>query len=114
MQFVMSASDDNPTLVLGFDLSTQSFTATIARIEKSAEPAVFRLQPVATHAVHFGTELPQYGSPSGYIADTATVASMAEEPADVKHAHPHMWLEALDVLLGKFNGVGVWFGGINK
>lgn len=49
---------------------------------------------IAQTSVNFGAELPQYGSPSGFIP--------GGENGEV-HADPRMWLEALDLLLERLS-----------
>ncbi len=73
-----------PAMFLGFDSSTQSLTAVII------DPASGRI--VLQESVNFGNELPQYGSPSGFIPGGSN--------GEV-HADPLMWLDALDLLLGR-------------
>jgi xylulokinase len=83
------------SLVLGLDSSTQSFSAVIL---DTAEGSV-----VADHAVNFGKDLPQYGQPHGY-AESGVRGEV--------HANPLMWLEALDLLLGRMKEAGVDFSQI--
>ncbi len=68
-------------MFLGLDSSTQSLTAVII------DPASGKI--TCQLSVNFGTDLPQYGSPSGFIPGGAD--------GEV-HANPLMWLEALDLL----------------
>lgn len=68
-------------MFLGLDSSTQSLTAVI--IDPSSGEITCQL------SVNFGTELPAYGSPSGFIP--------GGDGGEV-HANPAMWLEALDLL----------------
>lgn len=71
-------------MFLGFDSSTQSLTAVLIN------PACGEV--VLQHSVNFGADLPHYGSPSGFIP--------GGNDGEV-HACPLMWLEALDLLLGR-------------
>jgi len=71
-------------MFLGLDSSTQSLTAVI--MDPSAGTIVCQL------SVNFGSELPQYLSPSGFIPGGA---------GGEVHANPAMWLEALDLLLSR-------------
>lgn len=74
-------------MYLGLDSSTQSLSALL--IDSTGGAAV------AEASVNFGKDLPQYGSPSGFL------------PGGVDgevHADPLMWLEALDLLLAKLSG----------
>lgn len=73
-------------MFLGFDSSTQSLSAILL------DPDSKRIH--AEFSVNFGTDLPAYGSPSGFIP--------GGQPGEV-HAHPTMWLEALDLLLEKLS-----------
>lgn len=82
-------------LVLGLDSSTQSLSAVILDTESGAI--------VAEHSVNFGSDLPNYGQPSGY--------DPSGERGEV-HANPMMWVEALDLLLGRMKNDGVDFGEI--
>lgn len=77
-------------LYLGIDAGTQSMKGIIIDPEtgKHTEPV----------SVHFGRELPQYRSPDGFLPN--------DDPA-IRHADPAMWLDALDLLLGKMRGKGL-------
>ena len=71
-------------MFLGLDSSTQSLTAVL--IQPSTGEIVCQI------SVNFGADLPQYGSPSGFI------------PGGVDgevHSNPLMWLDALDLLFGR-------------
>ena len=83
------------SLVLGLDSSTQSLSAVILDTEAGTV--------VANHTVNFGNDLPQYGQPHGYDESGAR--------GEV-HANPLMWVEALDLLLGRMKDAGVDFSGI--
>lgn len=69
-------------MLLGLDLSTQSFTAMV--IDTAAGKIV------ACESVNFGTDLPQFHAPSGFIPGGTD--------GEV-HADPRMWLDALEQLL---------------
>lgn len=71
-------------MFLGFDSSTQSLTAVIINPQTG--------EIVLQESVHFGNDLPQYKSPSGFIP-----GGMDGEV----HSDPLMWLDALDLLLGR-------------
>lgn len=73
-------------MFLGLDSSTQSLTAVLIDPEKG--------EITAQLSVNFGTDLPQYLSPSGFIP--------GGEKGEV-HANPMMWLEALDLLFGRLS-----------
>ena len=83
------------SLVLGFDSSTQSLSAVILDTEAGTV--------VADHSVNFGKDLPQYGQSHGYDESGAR--------GEV-HANPLMWVEALDLLLGRMKEEGVDFSEI--
>lgn len=72
------------TMFLGFDSSTQSLTAVIINPERG--------EIVLQESVNFGRDLPDYNCPSGFIA-----GGMNGEV----HSNPLMWLDALDLLLGR-------------
>ncbi|MDB4353951.1 FGGY-family carbohydrate kinase [Akkermansiaceae bacterium] len=82
--------------VLGLDSSTQSISAVILDTDSG--------QLVAEASVNFGNDLPHYGQPSGYDASGAR--------GEV-HSNPLMWLEALDLLLGRMKADGVDFSNIS-
>lgn len=71
-------------MFLGFDSSTQSLSAVVIDTRSG--------RIVHQQSVNFGADLPQYGAPSGFIPGGAN--------GEV-HANPQMWLDALDLLLGK-------------
>ena len=75
---------------LGLDASTQSLSAMVI------DTATGEL--VVDETVSFGTELPQYNSPNGFLP--------ADDPL-VKHSDPLMWLDALDLLLQRCVDQGV-------
>lgn len=75
-------------MFLGLDSSTQSLTAVVI------DPGAGRI--VRTESVNFGAELPHYGAPNGFIPGGA---------GGEVHADPRMWLEALDLLLGRLGAV---------
>jgi xylulokinase len=71
-------------LFLGLDSSTQSLSAIVI---DSTEGRV-----VVDESVNFGAELPAYGSPQGVLPNA--------DPG-VRHSDPLMWVEALELLLGR-------------
>ena len=71
-------------MLLGLDSSTQSLTAVLI------DPASGRI--ACQLSVNFGSDLPHYASPSGFIPGGAN--------GEV-HANPQMWLEALDLLFSR-------------
>jgi xylulokinase len=81
-------AQENSGMFLGLDSSTQSLTVVVI------DPATG--VTACQHSIHFGTDLPQYGSPSGFIP--------GGENGEV-HADPRMWLEALDLIFTKLAGM---------
>lgn len=73
-------------MYLGLDSSTQSLTAVVIHPESG--------RVLVQSSVNFGAELPHYGSPSGFIP--------GGKHGEV-HAHPCMWLDALDLLLQRLS-----------
>ncbi|GAA5482891.1 xylulokinase [Haloferula sargassicola] len=71
-------------MFLGLDSSTQSLSALIIDADRGTI--------VHEDAIHFGRDLPHYGSPSGFIPGG---------PDGEVHADPRMWIEALDLLLSR-------------
>lgn len=81
------------SLFLGLDSSTQSLKAMLIDAEGGAI--------VATEAVNFGRDLPEYKSPNGFLE--------SHDPL-VRHSDPMMWLAALDLLLGRLSKSGASLG----
>ena len=79
-------------LYLGLDSSTQSLSAMIIDTETGSV--------VLDRSVNFGKDLPQFGSPSGFLLNP--------DPK-LKHADPLMWVAALDLLLGRLSADGTDF-----
>src|SRR5690606_21920700 len=77
------------TIYLGLDSSTQSLSALAIDVDSGSV--------VLDESVHFGRDLPHYASPSGFLDNP--------DPR-VKHSNPLMWVEALDVLLGRIKNLG--------
>ena len=71
-------------MFLGLDSSTQSLTAVLI------DPIAGEI--INQQSVNFGADLPQYGSPSGFIP-----SGFGGEV----HADPLMWLDALDLLFSR-------------
>lgn len=71
-------------MYLGFDSSTQSLTAVLI------DPSSGRI--IHQQSVNFGTDLPHFQSPSGFLKDGKN--------GEV-HANPLMWLEAVDLLCSR-------------
>ena len=71
---------------LGLDASTQSFKALLLN---TADGSVCE-----GISVHFGSELPQYHSPDGFLT---------HEDSRIRHADPLLWLAAMDLLFRKMS-----------
>jgi xylulokinase len=80
---------------LGLDSSTQSLSAVVIDTDSG--------QVVLDESVNFGTALPEYASPNGFLehADPRT-----------KHANPLLWVEALDRVLEGAKARGFEWGTI--
>ncbi len=76
-------------LTLGIDASTQSVSAILL---DTANATI-----IAETSVNFGSDLPQYGAPQGFIRGGTD--------GEV-HADPGMWLDALDLCLAKLRDSG--------
>ena len=74
-------------LYLGIDASTQSMTGTVIDCVSSTV--------LLSESVNFERDLPDYGTSAG-------VCSSAENPLEV-WSYPLMWLDALEVLLGRIS-----------
>ena len=83
-------------ITLGLDSSTQSLSAVVIDTASG--------KILVDESVNYGKELPQFDSSNGFL-------SSKEE--GVVHANPQMWLEALDVLLGRIKKSGFDFAQIN-
>ncbi|MDD5729245.1 MAG: FGGY family carbohydrate kinase, partial [Victivallales bacterium] len=68
-------------LFLGIDASTQGIKAELIETSTSSAAGSFK--------VHFGSDLPQYKSPNGYIPNSDPL---------IKRSNPLMWLDALELL----------------
>jgi xylulokinase len=77
-----------PAMFLGLDSSTQSLTAVVIH------PNTARIE--CQISVNFGSEFPEYHSPSGFIP--------GGQGGEV-HANPLMWLNALDLLLSRLSSL---------
>ena len=74
---------------LGIDAGTQSAKAELIDVGRG--------EIVAAETVHFGRELPEYGSPNGFVPNPDPKVRMAD---------PLMWLDALDRVLEKLRASG--------
>jgi xylulokinase len=80
---------------LGLDSSTQSLSAMVVDSEAG--------KVVLDTSVNFGKDLPEYGSPSGFLPNA---------DANIKHANPLMWVAALDLLLSRIKASGFSFADV--
>ena len=71
-------------MFLGLDSSTQSLSAILIDPERG--------RTLHECSVSFGNDLPEFGSPKGFLP--------ADRDGEV-HANPLLWLSALDLLLGR-------------
>ena len=78
---------------IGIDAGTQSLKGLLIEPQTG-----FCSTPVA---VHFGRDLPQYGSPDGFLP--------CLDP-QIRRANPRMWLDALDLLLERMRAAGLPLG----
>ncbi|MBR2713875.1 MAG: carbohydrate kinase [Kiritimatiellae bacterium] len=82
-------------LTLGIDSSTQGVKAVVWDV--AAGKVVF------SAAVNYGRDLPQYGSPDGFLPNADVL---------VRHADPRMWVEGLELVLAKLQASGCPMGDI--
>jgi len=82
-------------LYLGLDSSTQSLSALV--IDSDAGRVVLQ------QAVNFGQDLPEYGSPHGFLPNP--------DPQTV-HANPLLWVAALELLFSKLKAAGFDFSAV--
>ena len=75
-------------LYLGIDASTQGIKSELVDTE---------LGTTSGCAVHFGRDLPQYGSPDGFLPNPDPL---------VRESDPAMWLDALDLLFARLKESG--------
>ena len=82
-------------LYLGLDSSTQSLSALLLDTESG--------KVVTEASVHFGSELPEFASPHGFVPDA--------DPR-ICQADPLCWVSALDALFGKLVAQGIELGAV--
>src|SRR4051812_47095493 len=82
-------------LYLGLDSSTQSLSAVV--IDSDAA------QVVLQEAVNFGQDLPEFGSPQGFLPNP---------DAKLRHANPLLWVAALELLFSKLKAKGFDFAAV--
>ena len=76
-------------LTLGIDSSTQGVKAVAWDVD--AQKVAF------SASVNYGRDLPQYGSPDGFLPNDDVL---------VRHADPRMWIEGLELVLAKLQATG--------
>ena len=76
-------------LTLGIDSSTQGVKAVAWDVD--AQRVVF------SASVNYGKDLPQFGSPDGFLPNDDVL---------VRHADPRMWVEGLELVLAKLQATG--------
>ena len=97
-------------LTLGIDSSTQGVKAVAWDVD--AEKVVF------SASVNYGRDLPQYGSPDGFLVPGAWCLVPGEGclvpgAGDlVRHADPRMWVEGLELVLARLQASGCPMGDI--
>ena len=82
-------------LTLGIDCSTQGVKAIVW--DASAQKVV------ASAAINYGRDLPQYKSPDGFLPSGDVL---------VRHANPQMWIDAIEMVLAKLQHEGCDMGKI--
>ena len=90
-------------LTLGIDSSTQGVKAVAWDVD--AGKVVF------SASVNYGRDLPQYGSPDGFLVPGAGCLVPGAEDL-VRHADPRMWIEGLELVLARLQATGCPMGGI--
>ena len=76
-------------LTLGIDSSTQGVKAVVWDVAAQ--------RVIHSAAVNYGRDLPQYGSPDGFLPNDDVL---------VRHADPCMWVEGLELVLAKLQASG--------
>ena len=76
-------------LTLGIDSSTQGVKAVAWDVD--AQKVAF------SASVNYGRDLPQYGSPDGFLPNDDVL---------VRHADPRMWIEGLELVLARLQATG--------
>jgi len=82
-------------LYLGLDSSTQSLSAVVIDSDGG--------QVVLQEAVNFGQDLPEFGSPQGFLPNP---------DAQLRHADPLLWVAALELLFSKMKASGFDFAAV--
>ena len=90
-------------LTLGIDSSTQGAKAVAWDVD--AGKVVF------SASVNYGRDLPQYGSPDGFL--NPQPSTLNSQPSTlVRHADPRMWIEGLELVLARLQATGCPMGDI--
>ena len=76
-------------LTLGIDSSTQGVKAVVWDV--GSKKVAF------SASVNYGKDLPQYGSPDGFLPNDDVL---------VRHADPQMWIEGLELVLARLQAIG--------
>ena len=79
-------------LYLGLDSSTQSLTAIVIDVEGNRREVVFQ------SSLQFDAALPQYGTRHGVLP---------HGNPSIAHSPPAMWVDALDIMLGRVRSSGL-------
>src|SRR6187455_1235902 len=82
-------------LYLGLDSSTQSLSALVVDTDAG--------QVVLQQAVNFGQDLPEYGSPQGFLPNPN---------AQLRHSNPLLWVAALELLFSRLKASGFDFAAV--
>ena len=90
-------------LTLGIDSSTQGVKAVAWDVD--AGKVVF------SASVNYGRDLPQYGSPDGFLVP-GEGCLVPGAGCLVRHADPRMWVEGLDLVLAKLRATGCPMGDV--
>ena len=90
-------------LTLGIDSSTQGVKAVAWDVD--AGKVVF------SASVNYGRDLPQFGSPDGFLVPGAGCLVPGAEDL-VRHADPRMWIEGLELVLARLQATGCPMGDI--
>ena len=81
---------------LGLDSSTQSLSALVIDTDQN--------KIIYEKGVNFGTDLPEYNSPNGFIENDNDL---------IRHADPMMWVAAIDLLFSQMKSDGFDFSKID-
>ena len=82
-------------LTIGIDSSTQGTKAVVYDVDAA--------KVVASAAVNYGRDLPEFGSPDGFLPNADT---------RVRRANPEMWVRGLELVLSRLRDSGAPMGEI--